>query len=122
MPRRPSTATDPQSPIANHQSAILWHVNCGEGNRISLFMAAKVKIMKLLQEIRGLAQITSRRPQPKPPWLFLVQLRSHLNYTTTSRRRLVIPIDLQDPPDIPHPVKITHVNGFPAIELPVRVQ
>jgi len=84
-------------------------------------MAAKVKLMKLLQEIRGLAQITSRRPQPKPPGLFLVQLRSHLNYATTPRRILVIPIDLQDPPDIPHPVKITHVNGFSAAELPIQV-
>jgi len=74
-------------------------------------MATKIKMMKLLQEIRGFAQITNRRPQPKPPGLFLMQLRSHVLQATSSRRRLTIPIDLQEPPDIPHPVKITHLNG-----------
>jgi hypothetical protein len=74
-------------------------------------MATKIKMMKLLQEIRGMAQITNRRPQPKPPGLFLMQLRSHVMQATIPRRRLVIPVDLQEPPDIPHPVKITHLNG-----------
>jgi hypothetical protein len=74
-------------------------------------MATKIKMMKLLQEIRGMAQITNRRPQPKPPGLFLMQLRSHVMQATIPRRRLVIPVDLREPPDIPHPVKITHLNG-----------
>src|SRR5690242_237890 len=38
-------------------------------------MAAKVRIMKLLQEMRGLADITHRRPAPRQPGLFLIQLR-----------------------------------------------
>jgi hypothetical protein len=78
-----------------------------------LNMATKIKMLKLLQEIRGFAQITNRRPHPKPPGIFLMQLRSHVLQATSARRRLVIPIDLQEPPDIPHPVKITHLTTDP---------
>jgi hypothetical protein len=73
-------------------------------------MATKIRMMKLLQEIRGLAQITNRRPQPKSAGLFLMQMRAHVAHATYQRRKLVIPIDLKDPPDIPHPVKIRHVK------------
>ncbi len=73
-------------------------------------MATKIRILKLMQEIRGLAQITNRRPQPKPPGLFLMQLRSHLAHATLSRQKVVISVDMQNCPDIPHPVKITHVK------------
>ena len=72
--------------------------------------------MKMLQEIRGLAQITNRRPPPKSPGLFLMQLRSHLSRPNFPKQRLVIPIDLQEPPDIPHPVKITHLKNGHAVE------
>lgn len=73
-------------------------------------MATKVRIMRLLQEIRGLAQITSRRIPSRQPGLFMIQLRSHVNGTTNSRRRYLIPIDLKNPPDIPDPVKIIHIK------------
>jgi hypothetical protein len=77
-------------------------------------MATKVKLMKLLQEIRGLAQINQRRPQNKPSGLYLLQLRSHMGQTTAVRRRLKIPIQLHEPPDIPNPVKITFINAQPS--------
>ena len=77
-------------------------------------MATKIRIMKLLQEIRGFAQLTYRQPQDRQPGLFLIQLRSHIHNATSPRRRLIIPVDHQDPPDIPHPVKIIHVNGHTA--------
>ena len=73
-------------------------------------MAAKVKLMKLLQEIRGLAEITARRPQPRAPGLFLIQLRSHLMNTTHPMRKRII-VDGQEQVDIPAPVKITHLAG-----------
>jgi len=77
-------------------------------------MAAKVRIMKLLQEIRGLAEITNRRPQPRKPGLFLIQLRSHVTHTTGVRRRQTIAVDMLERPDIPHPVKIIHLRPAPA--------
>jgi hypothetical protein len=76
-------------------------------------MAAKVQIMKLLQEIRGFAEITHRRPQPRQPGLFLIQLRSHVIHTTAPRRKQTIAVDMLDLPDIPHPVKITHLRPAP---------
>ena len=65
-----------------------------------------MRVMKLLQEIRGLAQVTQRRPQTKSPGLFLLQLRSHVNEATHRRQRLVIPVQMRELPDIPNPVKI----------------
>ena len=76
-------------------------------------MATKVRLMKMLQEIRGLAQITNRRPQTKAPGLFLIQLRSQNGRNGLPKQKLIIPITLQDPPDIPHPVKITHLKASP---------
>jgi hypothetical protein len=83
-------------------------------------MAAKVRIMKLLQEIRGFAEITQRRPQPRQPAaLFLIQLRSHVFHTTATKRKQTIAVDMLEHPDIPHPVKITHLQ--PAAVPPVPV-
>jgi hypothetical protein len=76
-------------------------------------MAAKVKLLKLLQEMRGFADITNRRPQPRSPGFFLMQLHSHLAHTTSPCRRRSIAIDGQNLPDIPHPVKITHLREAP---------
>ena len=72
-------------------------------------MATKIRIMRMLQEIRGLAEITHRRPHVRQPGLFLIQLRSQVGGGSPSRGRLTILVDMQDPPDIPHPVKITHI-------------
>ncbi len=74
--------------------------------------------MKMLQEIRGFAQITSRRPPAKLPGLFLVQMRSYARMNPL-RKKVIITVDLKDPPDIPHPVKITHLkaNAVPALGL-----
>jgi len=87
-------------------------------------MAAKVRLMKLLQEIRGLAEITARRPQPRSPGLFLIQLRSHLLRTTQPLRKR-ISVETEDQPDVPAPVKITHLhhtsapaNGHPVDGMP----
>lgn len=76
-------------------------------------MAAKVRIMKLLQEIRGFAEITQRRPQPRQPGLFLIQLRSHVVHTTATKRKQTIAVDMLEQPDVPHPVKITHLPSAP---------
>jgi len=79
-------------------------------------MAAKIKIMKMLQEIRGLAEITARRPAPRQPGLFLIQLRSHVHYTTQPKPKQTITVHVLDRIDTAHPVKMRHVYGplFPA--------
>lgn len=76
-------------------------------------MAAKLKMLKLLQEMRGFAQITNRRPQARPPGLYLLQLRSHLMGATSPQGKRTIAIEIQDQPDVPQPVKITHLKRTP---------
>jgi hypothetical protein len=71
-------------------------------------MATRVNMMKLLQEIRGLAELGKRRPPTRAPGLFLMQLRSHVFRTTHARRPLTIPVNEPLLPDVPHPVKIIH--------------
>jgi hypothetical protein len=76
-------------------------------------MAAKLKMLRLLQEMRGFAQITNRRPQARPPGLYLLQLRSHLVGTTSPQGKRTIVIEAQEQPEVPQPVKITHLKRTP---------
>ena len=77
-------------------------------------MATRVKLMKFIQEMRGFTDIGRRHLPAKPSTLFLMQLRAHLTETSQSRCRLSVTADLRDIQNIPHPVKITHLNGDPA--------
>jgi hypothetical protein len=83
-------------------------------------MAAKVRMLKLLQELRGFALITNRQPPARLPGLVLMQLRSHLAQTTLPRRRLNIRMDPQAQPPVAHPVRIVHVKpaSAPTSRLP----
>ncbi len=84
-------------------------------------MAAKMRIMKLLQELRGLADVTHRRPAPRQPGLFLIQLRSHVHGIRQPVARKVIRVDMQDNLALPDPVKITHLQLDEAGSTPVSV-
>ncbi len=76
-------------------------------------MATRMNILKLMQEIHGFARITHRRPQPRPPGLFLMQIRAQGLPLALPKRKLNIAIQMQEPPDLPHPVKITHLTEGP---------
>lgn len=73
-------------------------------------MATKVKLMKLIEEVRGYAQITNRRPAPRPPVLYLMELREHANTVQAPKRRLNVTIDGRENHNVPDPIKITHVS------------
>ena len=73
-------------------------------------MATKDKFMRLLQEVRGLADITRRHPVPRNSPLFLMQLRMHLSDASRPRHRLTIATDIEEAANFPHPVKITHLS------------
>ena len=74
-------------------------------------MATKDKLMRLLQEVRGLAEINRRTPAAKPSSLFLMQLRSHLTDANRPRHRLIIAGDIGEAAHFPTPVKITHLTA-----------
>jgi hypothetical protein len=76
-------------------------------------MAAKIRMLKLLQEIRGFAQLANRHPQPRSPGLFFTQTRSHNLQGLVPKRRLSVRIDSQDRTDVPCQVKINHVKPGP---------
>jgi hypothetical protein len=81
-------------------------------------MATKMKLLKLLQEVKGFAQITNRRPAPRPPFLYLMQLRSQTAQVDLPKRRLAIEKG-KDTSHVPLPVKINHIRpddpGLPVI-------
>jgi hypothetical protein len=77
-----------------------------------------MNMMKLLQEVRGFAEFTGPRPQPRSPNPFILQLRPP-NFRPVAVKRQTIRIDMQDLPDIPHPVKIAHLKPNPP--LPARL-
>ena len=76
-------------------------------------MASKVRMFKLLQEIRGFAEIAIRHPAARSPGLFLAQIRSQGIHESLRRRRLNITIGDPDHSEIPHRVKINHVKQRP---------
>jgi len=78
-------------------------------------MATRMKMLKLLQEMRGFAQVTNRRPFNRHPGLFTLQIRCHMAQTTAAKRKQTISIRMQEPTDIPHPVKIVHLEPEPAV-------
>ena len=70
-------------------------------------MATRIKLINMLQEVKGIAQITNRKPAPRPPFLYLVQLRSQSGQVETPRRRLAIEAEALRPP---LPIKINHIK------------
>jgi hypothetical protein len=73
-------------------------------------MATRMKMLKLVQEMRGLAQITNRRPQQRQPVTAVLEVRPPNRRSATFKRKLLIQIQVQEPPDIPHPVKIKFLD------------
>ena len=73
-------------------------------------MANKAKLMKFLQEVRGYAQITNRRPAPRPSVLYLMQLRARNEQLNAPKRRLIVVSETRENTDTPLPIKIHHLK------------
>lgn len=80
-------------------------------------MATKIKLMKLLQEMRGLSEMRRWHRAPKPAALYLMQLRTHVAETSNARRRLVISIDLKDTAAVPDSVTIRHTSPMAPVQI-----
>jgi hypothetical protein len=76
-------------------------------------MAAKMNMLKLLQEVKGLAQFATRADEPRPTSPLLLQFRGPARRRAL-RRRYIIKVRMQDPIDIPHPVRITFLENSDA--------
>jgi len=73
-------------------------------------MASKLNILTLLQQAKGLAQVTRRCPQPQRPSLVVLPAQP---VQTTTRQRLAISVQVQQFREDPHPVEITRITGNP---------
>jgi hypothetical protein len=73
-------------------------------------MAMKIKLMRLLQEVRGHALITNRRPAPRQPTLCLMQMRERAAQVQSPKRRLAVMTDIKDSVSTPLPIKINHIQ------------
>ena len=73
-------------------------------------MANKMKMLTLLQEARGYAQLSYRHPAPRPNVLFLMKLRAQAARPAAPRRRLAISVTSGGGVNVPLPVKITHLK------------
>ena len=81
-------------------------------------MATKMKLIKMLQEFNGLAQITNRRPAPRPPLLYLMQLRTQAAQAVTPRKRLTVEIEAVH---APMAIKINHIKSDRSNNMPVVI-
>jgi len=78
-------------------------------------MATRMNMLKLLLETRGLADLTNRRPVGRQPGLLTLRLRSSgPRRGLAAKNKRTLRVDMQDPPDIPHPVRINHLKHPPA--------
>ncbi len=75
-------------------------------------MAKKFILTRFLQVIHGYAEVTNRRPAPRPPAIFLMQMRKqHTQTQLSSRPRpLAIATAWQNGPDVALPVPINHLE------------
>jgi len=74
-------------------------------------MTTKVRLIRLLCDIREVEHPPIKRTPLKPVMLYLMELRSHAAETALPKKKLVIPIDLSEPAHFPQPVKITHLTA-----------
>jgi len=81
-------------------------------------MANRMNMLKLLQEVQGFAAFTRRRPPPRHTGALLLQLRSINFRGSNGPRKRILRISMQDPPDIPQPVKIVHIRASNAEKPP----
>ena len=79
-------------------------------------------MLKLLQEVRGFAQLTNRRPLTRAPVPLLLQWHGPGLRIAEARRKKTIRVHIQEPQDIPRPVPITYVNQSPSQPAPTATR
>jgi hypothetical protein len=70
-------------------------------------MASKLNMMTFLHQVRGLAEVAKRCPQPSPPARFTLLARRS---PAVGRRKWTLSIDMRNLQDNPSSVSITHVK------------
>jgi hypothetical protein len=74
-------------------------------------MATRVNMMKMLQQVRGMAELTGRKPQTRLVGPLLLQVHAPKWKNAGAKQRRIIRISIQEPPDIPQSVAILHLDS-----------
>lgn len=74
-------------------------------------MATRMNMMKLLLEVRGMAQLVNRRLPNRVPGPLLLQWHPLGSKSAAAKRKWTLRIDILDNPDIPQVVPITFKNA-----------
>ncbi|HEY5909457.1 MAG TPA: hypothetical protein VJA21_02510 [Verrucomicrobiae bacterium] len=74
-------------------------------------MATRIKMLTLLQETHGHAHFINRRPPARPAGAMLWQIPSAPARRARILRRKTLTVIMQDPPNIPDPVSIRHLQA-----------
>ncbi len=82
----------------------VWHVNCTLGVWTER-MATKMNMMRLVQEVRGFAEIIKRRPQTRSFGPLMLPLRQ-TQLRNGPKSRHIVRLTAAPVPDIPHAVAI----------------
>jgi hypothetical protein len=88
---------------------VAWHMTCERICRAG-YMATKIKMLTLLQERRGYAELTNRLPVLRPGVLFLMKLRARTAQKSDPKRRISIVVDTNGNANVPLPIKINHIG------------
>ncbi len=75
-------------------------------------MAQKLQLLRLLQEIRGFADVGNRSPEPRTLLQATIDLRSAHQAATLPMRRFSIPVTQEYHPEGPTQVAITPTPGL----------
>jgi len=68
-------------------------------------------MLKLLQEVSGFAQFTTKSNELRPNNPLLLQFRSATRRKAAARTRRTVRINMREQPDIPQPVPITFLDS-----------
>jgi hypothetical protein len=77
-------------------------------NCVTHFMAKKMNLPKLSQEIRACAEMANRFPAPQMVPLYFLRLGSQTRKISVPKRRLAVAVDSRA--QVPCPVKIIHAG------------
>ena len=73
-----------------------------------VLMATRMNMLKLLQEVRGLAQFGTLPHEPRPSNPLLLQFRGPARRRQAGKLKRTLQVNMMDTPDIPSPVPIKY--------------
>lgn len=88
-------------------------VACDLRPQVPEYMAARMNMLKLLQEVEGFAAFSSRKPQSRPPTALLLQFRPLRYRQKAAKPARIIRIRMLEPIDVGVSIPIRFAEPAP---------